>query len=168
MRDEVQQGETSLGKRLGASVTLLGFSDANGLGFRPVVRHDAAIAQGDAYDDATEVFRTGKGRFSFGTIAGVDNARAALPIKKGFVLVVRRPIDEIPSAVHAVRTAFLTAALAGLALTLILAIPLAGRIVAGLGACARRRCGWLRKGRMSRWRSTGRATRSETWRARLH
>ena len=90
VRDEVQQGETSLGKRLGASVTLLGFSDANGLGFRPVVRHDASIAQGDAYDDATEVFRTGKGRFSFGTIDGVDNARAALPIKKGFVLVVRR------------------------------------------------------------------------------
>ena len=132
VRDEVQQGETSLGKRLGASVTLLGFSDANGLGFRPVVRRDASIAQGDAYDDATEVFRTGKGRFSFGTIDGVDNARAALPIKKGFVLVVRRPIDEIPSAVHAVRTAFLTAALAGLALTLILAIPLAGRIVARL------------------------------------
>ena len=45
------------------------------------------------------------------------------------MLVVRRPIDEIPSAVHAVRTAFLTAALAGLALTLILAFPLAGRIV---------------------------------------
>ncbi|HEV7177094.1 MAG TPA: HAMP domain-containing sensor histidine kinase [Solirubrobacteraceae bacterium] len=132
VRDEVQQSETSLGKRLGASVTLLGFPDANGLGFRPVVRHDAAIAQGDAYDDATDAFRTGKGKFSFGTIAGVDNARAALPIKKGFVLVVRRPIDEIPSAVHAVRTAFLTAALAGLALTLILAIPLAGRIVARL------------------------------------
>jgi len=132
VRDEVQQGETSLGKKLGASVTLLGFPDANGLGFRPVVRHDVSVAQGDAYDDATDVFRTGKGRFSFGTIAGVDNARAALPIKKGFVLVVRRPIDEIPSAVHAVRTAFLTAALAGLALTLILAIPLAGRIVARL------------------------------------
>jgi signal transduction histidine kinase len=96
------------------------------------VRHDAAIAQGDAYDDATDTYRTGNGRFSFGTIAGVDNARAALPVKKGFVLVVRRPIDEIPSAVHAVRTAFLTAALAGLALTLILAIPLAGRIVARL------------------------------------
>ena len=61
----------------------------------------------------------------------------AIPIKKGFVLVVRRPIDEIPSAVHAVRTAFLTAALAGLALTLILAIPLAGRIVARLRRPAR-------------------------------
>jgi len=41
----VQQGETSLGKKLGASVTLLGFPDANGLGFRPVVRRDASIAQ---------------------------------------------------------------------------------------------------------------------------
>ena len=53
------------------------------------------------------------------------------------MLVVRRPIDEIPSAVHAVRTAFLTAALAGLALTLILAIPLAGRIVAPAAPPAR-------------------------------
>jgi signal transduction histidine kinase len=132
VRDEVQQGEATLGKRLGASVTMLGFPDANGLDFRPVLRHDVANAQGDSYDDATQVFRTGKAKYSFGTIAGVDFARAALPIKKGYVLVVRRPIDEIPSAVHAVRTAFLTAALAGLALTLILAFPLAGRIVARL------------------------------------
>ena len=132
VRDEVQQGEASLGKRLGASVTMLGFPDANGLGFRPVVPHDAANQQGDTYDDATQVFGTGKAKYSFGTIGGVDYARAAIPIKKGFVLVVRRPIDEIPSAVHAVRTAFLTAALAGLALTLVLAIPLAGRIVARL------------------------------------
>jgi signal transduction histidine kinase len=129
---EVQQGESSLGKKLEADVTLLGFPDANGLGFRPVLAHDAANAQGDAYDDATQAFSTGKAKFSFGTIDGADYARAALPIKKGFVLVVRRPIGEIPTAVHAVRTAFLTAALAGLALTLILAIPLAGRIVARL------------------------------------
>jgi len=45
------------------------------------------------------------------------------------VLVVRKPIDEIPAAVRAVRTAFLTAAFAGLVLTLMLGIPLAARIV---------------------------------------
>lgn len=129
----VQQDEASLSKKLGASVTLLGFPDANGLNFRPAAPGpDTANAQGDTFDDATHAFRTGKPKFSFGTLGGDDYARAALPIKKGFVLAVRRPIDEIPSAVHAVRTAFLTAALAGLALTLLLAIPLAGRIVARL------------------------------------
>jgi signal transduction histidine kinase len=128
----VQQDEASLAKKLGASVTLLGYPDATGQNFRPVSRRDATTVQGDAYDDATRAFRTGKAKFTFGTIAGADYARAALPVRKGFVLVVRRPIDEVPSAVHAVRTAFLTAALAGLALTLILAIPLAGRIVARL------------------------------------
>jgi signal transduction histidine kinase len=46
-----------------------------------------------------------------------------------YVLIVRRPIGEIPAAVRAVAKAFLYAALAGLALTLILAIPLASRIV---------------------------------------
>jgi len=45
------------------------------------------------------------------------------------VLAVRRPIDEIPAAVHAVREAFLYAALAGLGLTLLLAIPLASTLV---------------------------------------
>ncbi|HEY1510424.1 MAG TPA: HAMP domain-containing sensor histidine kinase [Solirubrobacteraceae bacterium] len=126
---EVQQNEASLAKKLGATVTVLGFPDANGR-FRPVLPgRDAVTAAGDAFDDASRVFRTGKPVYTFGTIDGDEYARATLPIKKGFVLAVRRPIDEIPSAVHAVRTAFLTAALAGLVLTLILAIPLAGRIV---------------------------------------
>ena len=130
---QVQQDEAALAKKLGASVTLLGYPDANGQNFRPVLLgRDATNAQGDTYDDATRAFMSGKAKLTFGTIDGDDYARAALPIKKGFVLAVRRPIDEIPSAVHAVRTAFLTAALAGLALTLILAFPLAGRIVARL------------------------------------
>jgi signal transduction histidine kinase len=129
----VNQLEVSLSRQLGASVTLLGFPDSNGLNFRPVLpQRDAATSAGDAYDDATKAFRTGKAVYTFGTIDGADYARAAVPIKKDFMLTVRRPIDEIPTAVHAVRTAFLTAALAGLALTLILAIPLAGRIVARL------------------------------------
>ena len=72
MRDVVQQGEASLGKRLGANVTLLGFPDANGLGSVRSSRRDASIAQGDAYDDATAAFRTARPRFSFGTIDGAD------------------------------------------------------------------------------------------------
>ena len=69
---------------------------------------------------------------SFGTIDGKDYVRMALPFTttvSEYVLAVRRPIDEIPAAVRAVRTAFITAALAGLALTLILAIPLAATLV---------------------------------------
>jgi signal transduction histidine kinase len=128
----VQQNETSLAKKLGASVTLLGFPDANGVDFHAVLPGRDANSAGDAYDDATKVFRDGRADYSFGTIDGDEYVRAAVPIKKGFVLAVRRPIDEIPSAVHAVRTAFLTAAMAGLALTLVLAFPLAGTIVARL------------------------------------
>jgi signal transduction histidine kinase len=128
-RTLVAQAEVALAKKLGASVILLGFPDANGQ-YRPVLPgRDAQNLSGDAFDDTSVVFRSGKAVYSFGSIDGGDYARAAIPVKKGFVLAVRRPIDEIPSAVHAVRTAFLTAALAGLVLTLILAIPLADRIV---------------------------------------
>jgi signal transduction histidine kinase len=126
----VHQNEASLAKKLGATVTLVGFPDAQGRYYRPAVPGgDSANSTGDAFDDATSVFEKRKSVYTFGSVDGAEYARAAVPIKKGFVLAVRRPIDEIPSAVHAVRTAFLTAALAGLALTLILAFPLAGRIV---------------------------------------
>jgi signal transduction histidine kinase len=46
-----------------------------------------------------------------------------------FVLAVRRPAGEIGQAAHVVQTAFITAALSGLALTIMLGIPLSGRIV---------------------------------------
>ena len=58
--------------------------------------------------------------------------RAAIPFLSGslwYVLAVRKPIDEISAAVNAVRNAFITAALAGLGLTLILGIPLAATLV---------------------------------------
>jgi signal transduction histidine kinase len=46
-----------------------------------------------------------------------------------YVLAIRRSISEIPAAVAAVRTAFLTAALAGFGLTLLLGIPLSATLV---------------------------------------
>ncbi len=46
-----------------------------------------------------------------------------------YVLAVRKSIGEIPDVVGVVRRAFLDAALAGLALTLILGIPLSARLV---------------------------------------
>jgi signal transduction histidine kinase len=45
------------------------------------------------------------------------------------VLAVRKRIDEVPRAVSAVRTAFLTAALAGLGLSVLLGISLSGPLV---------------------------------------
>ena len=90
----------------------------------------------DAYTDVAQAFRTNKRMFSFGTIDGTEYAEAAIPFDHAhgsksslYVLAVRKPIDEITSAVSAVRSAFITAALAGLALTLILGIPLSARLV---------------------------------------
>jgi signal transduction histidine kinase len=70
--------------------------------------------------------------YSIGSIDGVDYVQAALPFAaRGghYVLAVRKKIDEIPAAVHAVAHAFLIAALAALGLALLLGIPVSGRIV---------------------------------------
>ena len=50
-----------------------------------------------------------------------------------WVLVVRKPLDTLSDAVSTVRRAFVYAALAGLALTLLLGIPLSATIVRRLG-----------------------------------
>jgi signal transduction histidine kinase len=49
-----------------------------------------------------------------------------------YAIVLRKSISEIPAVVHVIRRAFLEAAAAGLALTLILGIGLSGRLVARL------------------------------------
>ena len=78
-------------------------------------------------------FRTGKAQYSFGFIDGQEYARAAIRfVNKDhheYVFAVRKSIGEIPDVVGVVRRAFLDAALAGLALTLILGIPLSARLV---------------------------------------
>ncbi|MFZ0088651.1 MAG: HAMP domain-containing sensor histidine kinase, partial [Solirubrobacteraceae bacterium] len=86
----------------------------------------------DSLNDVAQAFRTGKRVFSFGTIDGLQYARAAIPFNSGavrYVLAVRKSIAEIPSVFHVVRRAFIDAALAGLVLTLLLGIPLSGRLV---------------------------------------
>ncbi len=97
--------------------------------------HDNA-QDDDSYSDVAEAFRTNSRVYSFATIDGTQYAEAAIPFdriqgKKAsmYVLAVRKSIGEIPSAVSAVRNAFITAALAGLVLTLILGIPLSARLV---------------------------------------
>jgi signal transduction histidine kinase len=114
-----------------AIVSVRGYPGLNGfdsqqLGGRPVNDAD------DALDDVATAFRTGHQVFSFGTVDGREYARAAIPFTNSglrYVLAVRRNIDEIPVVVGVVRRAFLDAALAGLALTLILGIPLSARLV---------------------------------------
>jgi signal transduction histidine kinase len=89
--------------------------------------------QDDPFDDVRTAFRTNGRIYSFGFIDGQEYARAAIPFinKNGqrYVLAVRKSIGEIPEVVGEVRRAFLDAALAGLALSLILGIPLSARLV---------------------------------------
>ena len=130
----LQRAQQNLVSRLGGGfVYVLGYPNVTGQG-RLLLTSDleGENAEADSFDDAALAFQTARAKASFGTIDGKDYVRMALPFTKDkvrYVLAVRRPIDEIPGAVRAVRTAFITAALAGLALTLILAIPLAATLV---------------------------------------
>jgi signal transduction histidine kinase len=129
--------QQDLGQRIGATVSLIGSFGSEGRGRVLAPPPDVDGAYTDPYDDVARAFRTHRTVPSFASINGTELARAAIPIRiqdgaVRYVLAVRKPIDEIPSAVHAVRTAFVYAALAGLCLTLILAIPLSGKLVGRL------------------------------------
>ncbi len=132
----------SLEQRIGASdVVLLGYFEPSGDRFRPVIGPtDPEVARSDTYGDVVQAYRAHKPYYSLASIGGTDYARAAIPFtttlpgskikeRERWVLVVRKPLDEVSAAVASVRKAFLFAALAGLALTLILAIPLASTLV---------------------------------------
>jgi signal transduction histidine kinase len=123
----------------GASeVALLGYADLTGRNFTPlVVTPDTASAKADAYTDVAKAFRTRLPNYTFGSIGNSEYVRAAIPFTtqvgkdppQHWVLVVRKSLDTLSDAVSTVRRAFVYAALAGLALTLILGIPLSATIV---------------------------------------
>ncbi len=126
--------QANLGSRIGASVYLLGDFNVDGVGklLAPPSDPDALAARpfqrcGPGLPDRQEraVVRLDE-RHRVRTRGAPDHDPQRL---REYVLAVRKPIDEIPAAVNAIRTAFLYAALAGLALTLILAIPLSGTVV---------------------------------------
>jgi signal transduction histidine kinase len=138
--------ETHLGQRIGASeVALLGYPEPTGRHAKPVVvwPPDQDLMKADPLDDAAKAFRSRRANYTTGSIGGVQYARAALPFttpavrlsdgsalpSQRWALIVRKPLDEVSAAVSSVRTAFFVAALVALALTLILGIPLSGRIV---------------------------------------
>jgi signal transduction histidine kinase len=126
---------TSLQTRLGATtVFLIGYVDGSGHG-QPLSQSGAASSPADALQDASfpdvaSAFRTGATKYSFATIGSHQFVRAAIPLRgDDAVLAVYKSIDEIPDAVAVVRRAVAIAALAGLVLTLLLAIPLAATLV---------------------------------------
>ncbi len=131
IRSRILQLQHSLSDRVGATVTLLGYPDLTGHGY-PVAPTQDADSSSDPYDDVASAFLNRKQLYSFGSINGTEYVRAALPFTRGgreYVLAVRKPIDTIRPAVHVVATAFLTAALVALALTLLLGIPLSATLV---------------------------------------
>jgi signal transduction histidine kinase len=84
------------------------------------------------YADVTTAFQTRHFYQSLGTSPGGDTARVAVPIHidgDTYVLAASTPISQIAGAVSIVRRAFLTAALAGIALTLIIGIPLSATLL---------------------------------------
>jgi signal transduction histidine kinase len=147
-RARVQAQLSRLGERLGASVYLFGYPGAGGT-YEPVLPRPYGVLTGDSFGDVSQAFRVGRSWYPRNaSMGGIDYARAAVyfttqePISNGtphgegqatlpfhWVIAVRKPIEGVSSAVDAVRTAFLDATLAGLALTLLLGIPLAFRVV---------------------------------------
>ncbi len=125
--------ERSLGARIGASeVAVLGYPSVSGRGQPIAVWPDQGATKGDSYDDAAKAFRHDTHFYSFISINGSDYVGAALVFRAAggrWVLAVRKSLDEVADAVSAVRNAFVTAALAGVVLTLILAIPLSATLV---------------------------------------
>jgi signal transduction histidine kinase len=106
---------------------------------------DVDLGGPNLIDDAIQQFRSRavKPLYTFRTIGGVQYIRAAVlfttppisgtKIAPRWVLLVRKRFaSQVADAVHAVRTAFIDASIAALALVLLLAIPLAATIVSRL------------------------------------
>lgn len=130
-RAALQEQEQTLRAALGATVTLFGYPDPSGMGQRVPTTEPAS--EGESFTaDVRQAFLEHRLVEGFGSEEGTPEARVAIPLTiqgRPYVLAVRRPITEVAGAVGVVRTAFLEAAAAGLLLTLLLGIPLSGRLV---------------------------------------
>jgi signal transduction histidine kinase len=122
----VTQAVAALGQRAGATITLFAY---------PQVMIAASDAPGESTYSSADViraFETGRTIRSFGSGANSEVAQVAMPVRIGgfpYVLTADRTITEVQGAVHVVRTAFIYAALAGIALTMFLGIPLAATLL---------------------------------------
>ncbi len=147
-REALLAQQQALASRVGGIVYVYGYPDTNGTGvvqLPPPTPADRDTAADDPATDVRAAFRDGAkhGKLGIGTINGNEYAEfavrfttppLALPGARPedrlyWVLAVRKSIAEIPGAVSAIRTAFLTAALAGLGLSLLLGIPLSATLV---------------------------------------
>jgi len=125
--------QRKLAGRIGATVAVLGPPDASGLPELLLPAPEEGADIDPTSKDIAHAFRFRRARIGFGSIDGTEYAQAAIPFvdpntQSLYVLAVRKPIDEIGGAVDVVGTAFIDAALAGLALTMVLAIPLSARL----------------------------------------
>lgn len=137
-RASLQYHESALEAQTGATVMLRGYLDPSGQS-RPVLvpragataaaDADADTESGNDFGDVAAAARVHGYAYSFGSSGGNEYIDAAVPVKDGFYLAVRKPVTDIPGAVGAVRRGFLYAVLAGLALSLLLGISLAARLV---------------------------------------
>jgi len=136
--DSWQAIQPQLGTLLGAEhVLLYGYFDQTGQGRLvnpPASAGSAAASQNVAsavgsLNDVATAFHRGEDYYSFGNAGSSQVVRAAIWLKdQGAVVVVRKPLD-VHDAVDAVRRALAIAVIAGLALTFLLAIPLAATLV---------------------------------------
>jgi len=136
----LNKNENFLLSTTGASeVSIWGGADVSGYGSKLVVGSPGPdIAREDIIADVATAFRTGHRVASFGTLNGTEVVREAIPFTthglgpnhpERWVLAVRKPLDTLSDAVSTVRRAFLYAALAALAITLLLGIPLSATLV---------------------------------------
>jgi signal transduction histidine kinase len=129
--------EAAVAGRLGAqSVTLIGYIDSQG-GGATVSSTDATLVNRSAssgqFPDVEGAFKGRTDLYGYRTYDGEQYVTGAIWLPKDdAVLAVRTSINEIPTAVAAVRRAFGFAALAAILLTILIAIPLAGTLVGRL------------------------------------
>jgi len=127
--NQVSQAVIALGTRAGATVTLFAYPQV-------LIASTPLSGSANRFGDVTSAFQTGHPINSFGPGTDGDVAEVAVPIQIGgkgpanrYVLAASRTITEIAGAVRVVRNAFITAVLAGIALTLILGIPLSATLL---------------------------------------
>jgi signal transduction histidine kinase len=134
----LQSALDSLKSRLGTDdVYLIGYIDPSGHG-HPVALGGAAASaaamaamRSDSFKDVPIAFfhrPDFRPYMSFGDVDGQQMVRASIRLPDDAVLAVRKSNDEIPTAARAVARSFEIAALAGLLLTGLLAIPLAATL----------------------------------------
>jgi signal transduction histidine kinase len=140
-RKALISAEQALDAQIGATASVWGYVDPSGQSrplLPPAARPDAGATGSDDDGNTTmpgtlrvvaAASRSGAPVYDFHSSGGTEFIDAAAPLQDGRYLVVRKPINDIPDAVHAVRQAFLYAVLAGLVLSLLLGISLAARLV---------------------------------------